>query len=233
MHGQHGDMQAPTLTEVLSTEESAALAGTAIVAVDFGRLRTVEATWQENLQELVDLFATTELVTVEQEQWAADRMTEARAIEKDLEEDRKREVRPLIDEKENIDSAYKKSTKPLREFIEVIKKALAHAASARQRAQEALQLQAATLAAQGNDEACQTALAALPAPVKIAGASATEKWTFRLVDITKVRPELLVVDEKKLKALCKAHDTLNTAPTEPGFAFFKEAQVRATARGAK
>lgn len=220
-------------TEVLTPSGSKELESTAIIAVDYGRLRRINKTWTESLGQLSEFLATTALITTEQEQWAADRMTEARTIFADLEADRQREVRPLIDQKTEIDSEYKKSTKPIADFIELIKKALAFAATERRKAEAALQLEAATLAAAGDDEGCQAALEVLPAAVKLAGASTTEKWNFRLVDISKVPAEYLMLNERGLKALCKTHDALNTQPTVPGLAFVREAHTRATARSTK
>lgn len=234
MHGPRSDYQGPALADVLSAEEAKELHGTSIVAVDYGRLTTLQGTWQENLAQLIELLATIPgLETVQQEQWAADRMTEARAVLADLEADRQREVRPLIDQKAEIDLAYRSTTKPLNDFVAAIKKALDHAAAARLKVEEEKRLVAATLAAAGDDEGCQQALAVLSEPVKIAGASTSHVWRWREVDLAKAPREYTEPKAKALDALCKTHDKLNTPPTIPGFEFYKEASTRATTRRSK
>jgi hypothetical protein len=223
-------------TQVLSPEESASLAGTAIVAVDRGKLVTFKATWSENLASLKKALGEVKFETAEQEQWAADRMTEARTLLKDLEDDRVRETKPILDEKRSIDRDYSEAMAPVEEMVTLLKSKIAEAYQARRTAEKALQAQVATLAASGDAEGCQAAISLLPEAVKTNGASTKDKFVAKLADIKLVAqhaPELLQLNESAVRALCKLYDKTGVATPVPGLVFTQEPDVRATTRRTK
>lgn len=217
-------------TEVLTPEESAKLASTSLVAVDRVKLAAFKGEWAENLEELKGMLKGVALLsTPAEEQWGADQLTRVAAAYSEMEEDRKRVVRPLLDDKKMIDDDYAKSTKPALELQALLKDLLGRSAKARLEAVRALEAKAATLAAAGDDEGCQQALAVIPEATKIHGASTTLVWEGTLVDITKAPTHLLTANDKAVAALCKAHDAAGTTPTEPGFSFQRVPHTRRTA----
>lgn len=214
--------------KVLSAEESADLYATSLVAVDHPFLASRAANGKVHLDALVASIGQIDLVNREQEQWASDRMGEAHAVVKDLEEERKRMTEGLLRDKRAIDGAYQAAREPWERVVGLLKDKLAQALLRRHQAAEQALLAAQEAAQSGDSEACQTALASIPEDHKLTGASGKLTYTYALVDIRKVPAEYLQVNDKAVKELCKVFDKTGKSVDVPGLAFSQKVSTRIT-----
>lgn len=219
-------------TEILSPDTAAALAKVATVAIDRNKLAQFGSDWADTLAAFK--AQVTSLDTPDALQWAADRLTQVATALKDLEEERMLMKRPLLDDGRVIDAAYKETRKPAEDVDELLRRLMKEAANRRHAAEKAALAQAATLAAAGDGEACQAALAAVPEAVKTNGASATMAWEFRIVNAAAIPRSHMTPDIDLLDGACKLATKRGLAP-EPvaGVEFYQDAVVRRVGRGAK
>lgn len=216
-------------TEVLTAEQSAQLASTAIVPLDKVRLTKFKETWGEALTRYKAKLDGATLDTQELAQWLSDGMAKVAAELNDLESERKRITQPMVDEKRKIDDDFRTHRTPAEELMDLLKDAYKRCFKAIKDKEQALLLAAESAAVKGDDEACQTALATIP-ETKVNGASGKMVWKWRLKNIREANPEFLEPNVKMLDLLCKTHNAGTTKPEVAGFEFYQDAEVRRTQR---
>jgi hypothetical protein len=219
-------------TQILTAEQSAELAPTAITPVDKVRLVKFKESWGEALARYTKKLEGQVLETQDQMQWLSDAMTRVAVELKDLEDERVLITKPMVDEKRKIDEDFRDHRAPAEQLLDILKKATQRCFKAIKEKEAALLLAAETAAVLGDDEACQTALATLP-ETKVSGASGKLVWKWTVKTPAEVPVEHMMPNEKSLDALCKMHDASGAKPVLPGVEFHQEADVRRTQRGKK
>lgn len=212
-------------TEVLTPEQSAALAKVATVAVDLVRLAAFGADWQESLVAFREAAATADPLNPDVLMFVDARLRDVQVALKNLEDDRVVLTKPLVEDQRLINGGYRTSRAPAEALEAELKAFIGRAVQATRDAEAAALALAATSAATGDDEGCQAALASLPTQVKT-GSSTSFKWAWTVTDAAVMDRRLLQPNEKALNALCKAHDASGTPPAEAGVVFNKVPHVR-------
>lgn len=198
---------------------------TEILAIDKHALALRQKAREEDLKK----FKTLTLETVEQEQWAAEKVLFLAKYVEAQEVERTAMKRPVLDDAKAIDDAYRPSTAPAKEGIELLKKMIADAARARMRANESAVKGAQTLALAGDSQAAQSALATVQEPVELNGASTQEFWNFEIVDPNLVPDRYKVVSAELVQADLDFDTKAQRGPTPiPGVRHFKDVKVRRT-----
>lgn len=152
-------------------------------------------------------------------------MNWAQGVLKSLEEERENLVRPLIDDKAKIDGVYRETRSPIEAFKAFCSEQEAKLELEAQAAQHAAREIARLAAASGDAEGCLAALAAVPEADKTAGSRTTMGWDFEIVDKEAVPEIYKTVDEKLIKASCKAFAKSEVPPNIPGIVFKRSAKV--------
>lgn len=219
-------------TEVLTAEQSAEMASTAIVPINKVRLVKFKESWGESLALYQKRLEGVALDTQEMFQWLSDGMTQVAVELKDLEDERVLITKPMVEEKRKIDEDFREHRAPAEALLDMLKKASQRCFKAIKEKEQALLLAAESAAQEGDDEACQNALATLP-ETKVSGASGKMAWRWRLKSIGEADRKFLEPNTKMLDLFCKSHDSGTSKPEAAGFEFYQEAEVRRTQRGKK
>lgn len=135
------------------------------------------------------------------------------------EEERKKIVKPINDSVKLINNRFKKISDPLEQALAVVKGKILEF----RRAQEKIRLaqaEAARLAAEKTEAPVVTAPVAVATKGQLGTAYTRKSWKYRVKDISKVRLDLLCVNDAAVKALIA-----QGVREEPGIEFYEEESV--------
>lgn len=166
-------------------------------------------------------------VTPEEEVWWAQVLTQAHTLGKEIEEEKERLKRPIIDDGRRIDKAFKEAQSSVAKLKALAQKKLAGPAQARFEAEA----QAVLLAnAASSAEEAHAALAAAPEHTKVEGVSSSRRWGFNVIDENEVPRAFLVVDGSAITAWMKGEVKAGRVPVLPGVGFYEEAAIKPTGK---
>ncbi len=181
--------------------------------------------YRSQASELVQFLTHSPCKTAEQEAYFSARLSDVRALIKNLDAERTKLTKPLLAAKKAVDELFSPAIKPLQEAESVIRGKLAGAAMGRlERERAAMQL-AAEAATAGDSDAVMSALAAIPQVAQTTGSSVKYVWVPDKVDVEVLPKSYMVVDTAKLEGVGRAAG--DSEPKIVGVTWRQEARVRA------
>lgn len=198
----------------------------AIEPIDRHAIETRLADWRGTIATL----ASFEPETPAQEAWLSQVLETAQVALKATDAERTEITKPILESKRNVDEAFKPLLDVLAQVKQLCSTKLSVLAQRRLAAQqEALRL-AAEAASDGNMEAASEALVAAQPAERVSASRETEGWDFEVVDFAKLDDSYKLVDDKALKALCKAHAKKTQPPKVDGVVFKRTVSVTAAGK---
>lgn len=189
----------------------------AIDAIDMSRLTSVEDDWAH-------LYERTEALpceTQEQRLWWAGVLLQAHERFQELEAERDCLVRPQNESVKRTNAAFKKPMESLAEFKRLAQEKLGVSLLTFESKAATLRQLAADTAKQGDHDASQAALAAIPEPERLPGVRESIEWEAEVVDIDALPPAFVnkSLNAKAMRDLTSAFKDRPEAPVLSGVVF--------------
>jgi hypothetical protein len=148
---------------------------------------------------------------------------------KELDEERLKIVRPLLDAKSAADALFKGTLDIFKGVGQAARKGLADYAVRRAEEEARVLAQVEEAAASGDSELVDAKLAALPPEMEVSASSAALTWEVDKVDLAKVPEAFKVLNQALVDALIASHvkSGSTVAPTLDGVVFRRAAKIRA------
>lgn len=187
------------------------------------------ASFTQQAVQLEEFLTKAPCKTAEQEAYFSGALSNVRALQKKMEDERTARTKPILAAKRSIDSLFTPVTKPLERCEGIIRNKLAAAALGRKEREAAAMLAAQTAAEAGDTDAVMDALAAVPDVVETTGSSVTYEWVVESYDVEKMDRFFVILqpDMEKLAGICKVNKLDINPPSVKGVVFMRVAKVRA------
>lgn len=188
------------------------------------------ATRKKECDECVVEWTERPCVSLADEKWWAQVLVHAHDVGKEIEEDKERLKRPILDDGKRIDAAFKSAQSSVKSLKDLAQKKLAGPAQARFEAEAEAHRLAQAAGVLGDAVAAHEALAAAPQHTKVEGASVRRRWGFNVVDEKLVPRAYLQVDGSAITQFMKDAVSAEQTPVMLGVEFYQETVVQPTGK---